>query len=130
MKDILTGKLVKATAEATMIGVLLEDANQEEAELPKKLVTKDAVLKSIIQDSCAILWSRIRGFVGKSRSGLNEYVSNALRTGSIDSQFDADTAMDGIILHVLKPFPSGNGRYLTTGDDVADPEGGSAANKL
>lgn len=61
--------------------------------------------------------------VEKFHAGLKKSVSDAFRTGSIDAQFHANIAIDGITVRSLGGAVREEDRASSKGKDVVDQEG-------
>lgn len=90
----MNGELAAATAQSTRLGQLFDSVRADGGDLQEKLEARDAVLRSIIEYSCATLEPSFRALVENFCAGLNSSLSEACRTGYIDSQFHADNAIN------------------------------------
>lgn len=91
------------------------------ADLQERLKGRDAVIRSVVEDSCATLGPSLRSFVENFGAGLNNSVSEAFRAGFIGSQLHDGAAIDRITLRFSGGGASENGGGYTKGRDVFDP---------
>lgn len=68
--------------------------------LPEKFSAKKAVTEPVVQSFCATLWPRLICLDEKFRAVRNRSVYDDFRLGSIDAQYLAGNAVDGIIFHL------------------------------
>lgn len=88
--------------------------------LQEKLSARDSVVRSVVELSCATLGLSFRDLVNIFRAGLNKAVGETFRSGSLDFQFPANTAVDDITLRYLRDAALEDSRSSTKGEDVFD----------
>lgn len=63
IEEVMKDELAKALAEITFSREIINSTRSQEVDLRKTLAAKDAVIKSIVQNSCARFGSRLRSLV-------------------------------------------------------------------
>lgn len=120
-EKILKSEIAAATTESTRLGQFFSNVCAEVTDLQERLGAMDAVVRSIVEDSCVSLGQYHRSLVENSRAGHNKSVREAFRAGFIGSQFHSDASINGIALHFSEGAASNDGDVSTKSEDVADP---------
>lgn len=89
----------------------------------RKLAAKNAVIKSVVQASCATLGSCTKGMVKNFCLRLDRSVCDAFRLCSLLTQFHTDISIDGVTLQFSKGASSEESGSSTMSEDVVDLAG-------
>lgn len=100
------------------------------AGLEESLDARDAVIRSIVKDSCATLEPSLRGLIENFRADPDRSMSEAFCVGSTGSQFHADTAIDGITFRFSRRAATDDDGGFAKGEDVFDRVGGTEVIEL
>lgn len=119
-KDELKNELAATTKNSTGIGQLLNDIRAEVVDLQEKFGAKDAVIRTIVEDSCVSLVQTLRRLVENFRAGHCKSVNKVFPAGSIGSQFHVNAAIHGITDQVSECAASDDGHDLNKGKDFVD----------
>lgn len=113
-------RLAPATTEGSRLDQLSDRVHAKVADLQERLRTRDAVIQSIVKDSCATLGPSLIGLFENFSTGLHTCSSKAFCTVSIGSWFHAVAAIDGITLRFLEGDASRDDGGPAKGEDIVD----------
>lgn len=104
----LNNELAALITVITWLSQFVDDIHVKVVSLQEKLVAKNGVIRSVVEDSRALFALYLRGLVETFRVGLNMSANEAFRAGSFGSPFHSDAANNSITLFFLgRPVAGG-----------------------